>query len=125
MIPFFNLPADVVFCKKCVISNQRPASIPEFRHTRDREGARYLNINEDGVCDACRQAEAKDNIDWKDREDKLKDLIEAKMASEEEKTKDHNIRICYRIWKNLRYYLKWLFNSMFCKFRKDRVFKEN
>ena len=25
-----GLPQDVVFCKKCVMSNQRPASTPEF-----------------------------------------------------------------------------------------------
>ena len=41
----FNAPREVVFCKKCVMSNQRPASIPEFKHKPNREGAKYLKIN--------------------------------------------------------------------------------
>ena len=28
------------------MSNQRPASIPEFKHTRNRDGAKYLNIDD-------------------------------------------------------------------------------
>ena len=30
---YYGLPADVRFCKRCVMSNQRPASAVEFRHT--------------------------------------------------------------------------------------------
>ena len=30
----YGLPEEVLFCKKCVISNQRPASIPEFKHKK-------------------------------------------------------------------------------------------
>ena len=63
MKSFFNLPEKVIFCNKCVMSNQRPASVPEFRHTRNRDGAKYMQMDEDGVCDACRQAEAKASID--------------------------------------------------------------
>ena len=40
----FNLPKEVIFCSKCVYSNQRPASIPEFLHKPSREGARYLEM---------------------------------------------------------------------------------
>jgi|TARA_B100000315_G_C14575505_1_gene587696 N-acetyl sugar amidotransferase len=75
MEAFFNLPEKVIFCKKCVMSNQRPASVPEFRHTRNRDGAKYLQIDENGVCDACRQAEVKTSIDWQDRECALKNLL--------------------------------------------------
>ena len=57
----FNLPAEVKFCTRCVMSNQRPASIPEFKHTRNRDGAKYLNIDDQGICDACRHAEDKEN----------------------------------------------------------------
>jgi len=32
---YYGLPNEVVFCKKCVMSNQRPASAIEFKHTRD------------------------------------------------------------------------------------------
>ena len=38
----YNLPKKVIFCKKCVISNQRPTSIPEFFHSKDRKGAKYM-----------------------------------------------------------------------------------
>ena len=72
----FNLPEEVVFCDKCVMSNQRPSSVPEFRHTRDRDNTKYLQINEEGVCDACLQAEAKGSIDWQQRESELKDLMD-------------------------------------------------
>ena len=40
----YNLPKEVIFCSKCVLSNQRPASIPEFLHKPSRDGARYLNM---------------------------------------------------------------------------------
>ena len=51
---FFNLPKKVIFCKKCVSSNQLPRSIPEFTHTKDRKGAKYLNFGTDGICDPAR-----------------------------------------------------------------------
>ena len=51
------------------MSNQRASSIEtEFKHTKNRKGAKYLNINNDGICDACLQNQEKKNIDWKDRE---------------------------------------------------------
>ena len=71
----YNLPSEVVFCKKCVMSNQRPASIPEFKHNKNRDGAKYMQIDKKGICDACRQAEVKDTINWEDREIELKDLL--------------------------------------------------
>jgi hypothetical protein len=40
----YNLPSKIIFCKKCVMSNQRPSSISEFFHTKERKGAKYLNI---------------------------------------------------------------------------------
>ena len=49
----YNLPKKVVFCKKCVMSNQRPSSIPEFKHVKNRKGAKYLNLDINQVCDAC------------------------------------------------------------------------
>ena len=74
---FFNLPDSVVFCKNCVISNQRPASIPEFSHTKERENAKYMNIDKDGVCDACKQAEIKEKkINWDNREEELLKLLD-------------------------------------------------
>ena len=72
----YNLPETVVFCKRCVMSNQRPASYPEFRHTRERAGARYMHIDDDGVCDACRYAEKKELINWETRERELLQLLD-------------------------------------------------
>ncbi len=72
----YGLPEQVVFCRRCVMSNQRPASIPEFRHRPDRQGAKYLHIDEDGVCDACRYAEKKEEIDWAAREKDLHLLLD-------------------------------------------------
>lgn len=56
------LPKEVKFCKKCVISNQRPRT--EF--------------DEDGVCNACRYAEKKfgGGIDWEAREKELRELCD-------------------------------------------------
>lgn len=74
--PLFNLPKDITFCKRCVMSNQRPASVPEFKHTRNRDGAKYLNIASDGVCDACKHADDKNSIDWNQREIELEALLD-------------------------------------------------
>ena len=68
---FFGLPDEVIFCKKCVISNQRPSSTVEFKHTRNEKKA-TIGFQEDGVCDACHYADVKaKKINWKDREDQL------------------------------------------------------
>ena len=32
---FFGLPSEVLYCKKCVISNQRPSSTVEFSHKKN------------------------------------------------------------------------------------------
>jgi len=58
------------------MSNQRPASIPEFKHLPDRRGAKYMHIDEEGICDACRQAEKKERIDWGQREEELLRLLD-------------------------------------------------
>jgi N-acetyl sugar amidotransferase len=72
----FGLPETVVFCKSCVMSNQRPVSTPEFRHARDHRH-RGLHIDEGiGICDACRYAAEKEAIDWKTREEELVRLLD-------------------------------------------------
>jgi N-acetyl sugar amidotransferase len=58
------------------MSNQRPASIPEFKHTSERRGSKYLHINEEGICDACQQNLIKAKIDWKVREEELLVLLD-------------------------------------------------
>ena len=71
----YGLPENVVFCKRCVMSNQRPVSAIEFKHTIQSKKV-TLNINEEGICDACLHAEEKTRIDWKKRENELLELLE-------------------------------------------------
>jgi len=74
--PKYGLPSDVVYCKKCVISNQRPNSAVEYKHTKDSKKA-TIHFDEEGICDACRFADRKHNtIDWVDREKRLRELCD-------------------------------------------------
>lgn len=70
----FGLPEQVVFCKRCVMSNQRPSSSVEFKHTTSHAHT-TLRMDERGVCDACNVSDRKENIDWKERERELIDLL--------------------------------------------------
>ena len=72
----YGLPAEVRFCARCVMSNQRPTSGVAFKHTSDRT-FQTLHIDEEGICDACRFAEQKERIDWADRERRLLQLLDA------------------------------------------------
>jgi N-acetyl sugar amidotransferase len=72
---YFGLPSEVKFCKKCVMSNQRPASTVEFKHNKESKKV-TLNIDEEGVCDACRTSEQKSKIDWEEREKELIKLLD-------------------------------------------------
>jgi len=72
----YGLPNEVLFCKKCVISNQRPNSAIEFKHTSASQKS-TIGFNEEGICDACLQAERKKNeISWDDREQELRELCD-------------------------------------------------
>jgi len=72
---FYGLPNEVKFCKKCVMSNQRPTSAIEFKHTIASKKT-TMNFDEDGVCDACKTSEIKDNINWGMRESELIKLLD-------------------------------------------------
>lgn len=71
----YGLPKEVRFCKRCVMSNQRPASSIEFKHSKTHRH-RAMHFDEEGVCDACRVAEKKEQIDWKQRESELLRLLD-------------------------------------------------
>lgn len=72
----YGLPMHVAFCRRCVISNQRPNSAVEYEHTRDSR-KKTINFDAEGVCDACRLAEQKAaTIDWNAREEELKELCD-------------------------------------------------
>jgi N-acetyl sugar amidotransferase len=60
VISKYGLPIEIKYCKKCVISNQRPR----------------ITFDEDGVCSACRYAEKKAEIDWAKREKELVILLD-------------------------------------------------
>jgi len=71
----YGLPEKVIFCKRCVMSNQRPTSTHEFKHSQDHKH-RSMHIDEEGICDACRYADVKEGIDWKQREEELLRLLD-------------------------------------------------
>jgi N-acetyl sugar amidotransferase len=73
---FYGLPNEVKFCKKCVISNQRPSSTVEFKN-KAGEKKQVIDFDEEGVCSACRFHEEKEQgIDWQQREDTLWKLLD-------------------------------------------------
>ena len=72
---YYGLPEKVVFCKRCVISNQRPSSTQETKHSRTQKHS-TMSINEDGICDACQFAKQKESIDWEQREEELLRLLD-------------------------------------------------
>ncbi|MBI4969627.1 MAG: N-acetyl sugar amidotransferase [Rhodospirillales bacterium] len=70
----FGLPAEVRFCKRCVISNQRPSAAVEFRNRNAKD---VIAFDEEGVCSACRFHELKyGGIDWDERQRMLLDLLD-------------------------------------------------
>ena len=69
-----GLPSEVKFCKKCVISNQRPGSTVEFSNVNKKS---TIFFDDEGVCSACRFHEQKDHkIDWGSRQQQLGDLLD-------------------------------------------------
>lgn len=72
---YYGLPHDVFYCKRCVMSNQRPTSAVEFKHTIESK-KQTLAFDAEGICDACRAAEQKQSIDWGKRETELMALLD-------------------------------------------------
>nr|BFD31183.1 N-acetyl sugar amidotransferase [Pigmentibacter ruber] len=55
----YNLPTEIIFCKKCTISNQRPR----------------VTFNEEGICSACLfNIYKREKINWQERDNELKEL---------------------------------------------------
>ena len=69
-----GLPNVIEFCSRCVISNQRPITSVESNHniSDKKQTTRFT----DGVCDACRWADMKEDIDWGQRESELQELCD-------------------------------------------------
>lgn len=70
----YGLPREVVFCKRCVMSNQRPSTSPEFR--KQDAIVPTAAFGDEGVCDACRYSESKASLDWDEREKQLLELLD-------------------------------------------------
>jgi N-acetyl sugar amidotransferase len=68
------LPNDVIFCKRCVISNQRPSSSVEFLNVNGPK--KTINIDADGICDACKYNEFKQQVDWESRSQQFLRILE-------------------------------------------------
>jgi N-acetyl sugar amidotransferase len=72
----YGLPEEIKFCKRCVISNQRPNSSIEFQHTQSSK-KHTIDFDREGVCAACRTADLKNSqINWKERETQLMELCD-------------------------------------------------
>ena len=57
---FYGLPEKVQFCKKCVISNQRPNSVVEFKNKKNIKTG--ISFDKNGVCSACNFTDKKMRI---------------------------------------------------------------
>jgi len=79
---YFGLPKKVIFCKHCVISNQRPNSSIEFKHKfEDKKST--IAFDSEGLCDACRYSETKEKqIKWEMREQALSNLLDKHRRSD-------------------------------------------
>lgn len=68
-------PLEVLYCKKCVQSNQRPNTSPEFKKVDKSIGT--ISFDSDGICHACKYYhEVKNKINWQEREKELKNLLD-------------------------------------------------
>ena len=79
MKPLWGLPEKVIFCKKCVISNQRPGTVPEFnnKNSKDSKLQKSTIGFDNGICSACLYHDYKYNVvDWKSREQELLKLLD-------------------------------------------------
>ena len=65
----------IKFCKKCLMSNQRPVSTAEFKHNISSKKL-TMAFDDEGVCDACRANLQKQSIDWNRREEELHRLLD-------------------------------------------------
>jgi N-acetyl sugar amidotransferase len=56
----YNVPEYVIYCSRCVMSNQRPR----------------ITFDQNGVCSACTFSDFKESLDWKKREKELIQLLD-------------------------------------------------
>ena len=71
----YGLPRKVIFCKKTLISNQRPNSTVEFNHNI-KSKKETLKFDKKGVSESWYYSRIKKRINFKERERKLLKLLE-------------------------------------------------
>ena len=71
----FGLPEKIIFCKKCVESNQRFLGSVQHKITRNEIKDTAL-FDEEEVCLSCRYYEEKEKTDWKLKEKELIDILD-------------------------------------------------
>ena len=71
----YNLPRKVLFCKKTLISNQRPNSSLEFQH-KALENKKTISFKKNGISKTWYYSREKKKIDFQDREKQLLKLLE-------------------------------------------------
>ena len=72
---YYGRPSKVIFCKKTLLSNQRPNSTIEFKHTiKSKKKTFYINKNK--ISDTWKFSREKKKIDFMDREKKLLKLLD-------------------------------------------------
>ena len=69
----YGLPVKVLFCKSCVINNQRPSSTVEFKNNI-KTNKEVIEFDANSICDACKVKDKKEVINWDERERELKEL---------------------------------------------------
>jgi len=79
----YGLPASVKFCKSCVVSNQRPSSAIEYKHTKNSK-KNAIKFDDTGLCSACKLTiNKKKSINWDDREQELLELCDKHRSIDE------------------------------------------
>ena len=72
---YYGLPNKVIFCKKSLISNQRPSSEIEIEHSIKTKKKTH-NIDANGISDSYKFSRIKKKIDYSEREKKLLKLLD-------------------------------------------------
>ena len=72
---YYGLDPNILFCKRCTYSNQKPTSEKEHKHSHNTKKNTIL-FDEQGVCSACRVLEVKEKIDWDKRKHELKKICD-------------------------------------------------
>ena len=75
MSTLFGLPEEVRFCRRCVLSNQRPLTRSEYTQSADSP-LQTIAWDAEDICSACRVREEKDRISWTAREGALIELLD-------------------------------------------------